>query len=214
MGENIKFKATYFSILLTLCGCSNSTAPITSPSLQQINNSSDKKPSPNISISQNKKITNASAETSESHPDTFRSGSDVPSKWVYSRDGMVGCRVNKWFGYGGTEQGAKFEFINVKSKQPVNIVYRVNSIGVKGKVYRLLNPGSDNQVEYTRFTPPMKKGESKIEELSSKYPSYHSTKAINLLKLEIKDCRIKKDGENETTLKPEQARYYKENPGV
>ena len=163
-------------------------------------------------ISQGKKHANPSAETSESHPDTFRSGSNVPSKWVYSRDGMVGCRINKWYGYGGTEQNVDFEFINVKSKKPVNIVYRINSIGVKGKVYRLLNFGSDNQVEYTKFIPPLKKGESKIDNIGLKYPSYHSTQAKNLLKIAMKDCRVKRDNENESTLKPEHVKYVEDNP--
>jgi hypothetical protein len=36
--------------------------------------------------------------------------------------------------------------------------------------------------------------------------------AINLLKIQIKDCRIKRDGENELMLKPNHVKYVKNNP--
>jgi hypothetical protein len=227
MKKQIRFRTKYVLILLILCGCTNSTTPVTSPSLQQVKTPLANNPNPGGSdqsispkqespdsekTSQDKKVSNTSGESPETHPDTFRSGSNIPSIWIYSKDGMVGCRINKWFGYGGTEQGVDFEFVNIKSKNPVNIVYRVNSIGVKGKVYRLLNFGSDNQVEYTKFIPSLKKGERKIDKIGLKYPSYHSTQAINLLKIEIKDCRIKRDGENELTLKPEHVKYINDNP--
>jgi hypothetical protein len=202
----MRLKAVRTPILITLCSCSSLIIPIPSSSLQQTkdlpakNTSTQsillKQDSPNL-----EEIANTPAQIT---------GSKSPSKWVYSKDGAVGCRIKKWFSDGGKGQSVDFEFVNVKSKKPVNIVYRVNSIGEKGKVYRLLNYGSDNQIEYTRFISPLRKGESRIEEMRSKFPSYHATQAKNLLKLEMRDCRIKGKSENELTLKPEDVKYSKD----
>jgi hypothetical protein len=187
--------------VLAIHGCSKATVTTTVAS-----RSPRKEPSP---FSRN-----PSTESPEvDNPDTLEAKSDTPSKWLYSADGAVGCRIKKWYSH-TSEKRIEFEFINIKSQQPVDIVYRVNSLGEEGKVHRLLNPGSDNQVSVTMFDPPLKKGESKIYLMLSKYSSFDETKAIKLLKLEIKDCRIKKAGESYTTLAPEAAEYYRKNPPI
>jgi hypothetical protein len=187
--------------VLAIHGCIKATVTTTVAS-----RSPSKEPSP---FSRNPSTESPELEGS----DKLEAKSDTPSKWVYSEDGAVGCRIKKWSSYTSTKE-IEFEFINIKSQQPVDIVYRVNSFGEEGKVYRLLNPGSDNQVGITWFDPPLKKGESRVDLHTAKYSSYDATKAIKLLKLDIKDCRIKKAGEDYDTLIPEAAEYYRKNPPI
>jgi hypothetical protein len=218
MKKHIRFKTKYVSILLILCGCTNSTAPVTSPSIQRVNaplssnlkqNSNSlsspseqdnyRKPAKAQKVDASKtseqSIHTISSFPKEKDPDLIKlAGSDIPSQWVYSKEKAVACRINQWSSY-RLITNIKLELTNSTSQDPVNIVYTLVVKDSDGGIIRLHNYYKDMQANITEFEPPLKKGETKSIEAGTKY--------VPAFSVNLKECRVAKKNENFYTLNPE-----------
>jgi hypothetical protein len=178
-------------IIVTSClhGCSQSVSSTTTSSLATGSSSdsvADKKLSKSPSV--------------DGDPDSSQvSGSKVPSKWFYSQDKTVACRIKQWSSY-PSETYVDFEFTNLKSEKPVNIVYTVAPRTKSGEFIHFFNEFTNNQTSLTEFNPPLKKGETKIENYVRKF-------VLPSLSVELKGCRVAKKNENFWTVNPEMRNY-------
>jgi hypothetical protein len=128
------------------------------------------------------------------------SGSNTPSKWVYSKNKSVACRIKQWH-QGEYESYVDIEFSNVNSRKPVNMVYGLIATDQEGQINRgLFNAYKDEQYNITEFKLPLKKGQKRISQVHKKYSKTWS-------KLELKECRASKSNENFWTLNPEMRNY-------
>jgi hypothetical protein len=127
------------------------------------------------------------------------SGSKTPSKWLYSQDKVVACRIKQWASYSDTTY-IDFEFTNLRSEEPLNIVYTVAPRAKNGKFIRLFNDYTDNQASLTDFRPPLKKGETKVDNYFRKFVWPSSS-------VELKGCRVAKKNETFWTINPEMQNY-------
>jgi hypothetical protein len=135
----------------------------------------------------------------QSNPDSSQlAGSKVPSKWLYSNNKSVACRIKKWSSY-SLETKIDFEFYNLANKKPVNFVYTLSAKDDEGKLIRFVNVYTDKQTDITRFNPPLKKGKTKTYNFLRKYISPSS--------LELKECRVARPGEDFWTINPEMKDY-------
>jgi hypothetical protein len=76
----------------------------------------------------------------------------------------------------------------------VNIVYTISAGDEHGEPISIFNSPKDERRNITEFQPPLKKNESRIDNLDLKYTLIHSVK--------LKNCRVALKGENDMTLNP------------
>jgi hypothetical protein len=144
------------------------------------------------------KDVNRSSESTPEEPKL--AGSDTPSKWVYSKNRSIACRIKQWR-QGEYESYVDIEFLNVNSKKPVNMVYGLIATDKEGLVNRgLFNAYKDEQYNLTEFKPPLKKGQTKVSQIHKKYLKTWS-------KLDLTECRVSKSNESFLTLNPEMRNY-------
>jgi hypothetical protein len=192
MEKSLKSKAIYILVLLTLCGCSNSSTPATLPSIKQV-----KAPSANES----NPITDQKSEPPKQDKNgrLKLDGSEIPSQWIRSKDKAVSCRVKKWQAYKDTYGSYQWtdvslEFVNLASNKPVNIVYTIFAGDENGESIPIFDSPGKERRNITEFQPPLKKNESRIDKLDLKYTLINSVK--------LKNCRVALKGENDMTLNP------------
>jgi hypothetical protein len=194
MRNYIRFKIKYVPILLILCGCTNSTAPVTSPSLQQVN-------AP-LANNLNPSVNDRSLPPKQDSPDSANepkiAGSKVPGPPIISKDKAIICRVKEWASY-PLGNDIKLEFTNLASQKPVNIVYTLMAKSSDKKIIRLYNYYIDRQSDITDFSPPLKKGESGIVDAGIKHVAASS--------VELQGCRVARENENFLTINPEMKGY-------
>jgi hypothetical protein len=194
MKKSLKSKAIYILVLLTLCGCSNPSTPATLPLIQQV-----KAPSTSNPVIDNTQKSTPSNSSFPSTPQSETAKSDTTSEWVYSKNKVVACRINDWQS-SSLETNANFEFSNLKSEKPVNIIYTLLLKDKKGKQLRFFNSYTDIQSDIIGFNPPLKKGQSRIHEYVRKYAGMP-------VSIEMKACRVARKGETFWTINPEMVNY-------
>jgi hypothetical protein len=191
MKKSIRFKSVYVPILLMICGCGNSKAPITLPSLQQIKSPLANKSNPSGSESLQSSKQNGHQKLAEV---AKVAGSELPDQWVSSKDKTVNCRIKQWTSYpSGTN--IKMEFMNISSNKPVNIVYTLFVGDDQGSAIPIFNPYRNEQFTITDFKPLLEKGQSSLVETEPKHVTAFSVK--------LKACRIATKSENYLTINPE-----------
>jgi hypothetical protein len=144
---------------------------------------------------------NDRSKDSTSKPDPYSvqvAGSKSPSRWVYGKSKSVACRINKWSAL-PLETRMDFEFKNLTSKKPINVVYTIFAKDSNGNPARYINMYTDKQTDITRFNPLLKKGETRKFNFLMKHfsPSF----------LELKECRIAQKNEDFWTINPEMKDY-------
>lgn len=134
-------------------------------------------------------------------------GSNTPSKWIYSSDKAVGCRVKKWKqNYISSDTYAVESYIdvevtNINSKKPVNMVYELLVKTKEGAIDRgLFNAFKDKQATLTSFKPPIKKGGTKVAQIHIDFLS-------NWSQVDLVSCRVAKANETAKVLNPEMEGY-------
>jgi hypothetical protein len=126
-------------------------------------------------------------------------GSKTPSEWVYSKDRAVACRINKWASY-SMETDVDFEFANLKSEKPVNIVYTVVPKLKSGRTASFFNFYTYNQSNLTEFDSPLKRGQVKVE-------NYRIKNVLPSISMKLSRCRVAKKNESDLTVNPEMENY-------
>jgi hypothetical protein len=194
MKKSLKSKAIYILVLLTLCGCSNSSTPAALPSIKQV-----KAPPANES---NPITDQRSKPPKQDNREDFKlklDGSEIPSQWIRSKDKAVSCRVKKWQSYKDKKVSYQWtdvslEFVNFASNKPVNIVYTIFAGDENGESISIFDSPGKEQRNITEFQPLLKKNESRVYELDLKYTQVNSIK--------LKNCRVALKGENNMTINP------------
>jgi hypothetical protein len=144
----------------------------------------------------------SASPSATSDPDEGKiGGSKTPSEWVYSKDKVVACRINKWSSY-SLQTDIDFEFSNLKSEKPVNIVYTLVPKGRNGEIFRFFNEYTDKQSNITVFNPPLKKGQSKVDSYVRKFVGAP-------VSLNLKGCQVARKGEDFWIINPEMRNYVR-----
>jgi hypothetical protein len=190
------------SSMFLLCGCTTSTKSTVTSSPQDTSLSSTKLVDSGTGGGRDgsTRPARSASPSATSDPDAGQiGGSKTPSEWVYSKDKAVACRINKWSSY-SLQTDIDFEFSNLKSEKPVNIVYTLVPKGKNGEIFRFFNEYTDKQSDITTFNPPLKKGQSKVNNYVRKF-------AGAPVSLNLQGCRVAKKGEDFWTINPEMRNY-------
>jgi hypothetical protein len=142
----------------------------------------------------------SASPSATSDPDEGKiGGSKTPSEWVYSKDRAVACRINKWASY-SMETDVDFEFANLKSEKPVDIVYTVVPKLKSGRTASFFNMYTYNQSNLTKFDSPLKRGQVKVE-------NYRIKNVLPSVSMKLSRCRVAKKNESDLTVNPEMENY-------